>query len=58
MLHTFGRVFFKKKGDKRILAAIGLVIVRAAFSYFCSLLVMVANSVDASFCRMRRLIYN
>lgn len=48
----------KKKGDKRILAAVGLVIVKAALSYFCSLLVMVANSVDASFCRMRRLIYN
>lgn len=48
----------KKKGDKRMLAAAGLVIVRAACSYICSLLVMAANSVDASFCRMRRLIYN
>lgn len=55
----WGGLFKKtKQGDKGILAAIGLVIVRAAFSYFCSLLVLVANSVEASFCRMRRLIYN
>lgn len=48
----------KKRGDKRLLAAVGFVIARAAFSYSRSLLVMIANSVDASFCRRRRLIYN
>lgn len=48
------------KADKRILAAVGFLIVRTTFRVFpfYSLLVRVANSVDASFCCTRRLIYN